>query len=346
MAIAWCLVHNVLDKMWAESQQTPINLKAESQPPMCKPEDPACYYARTENILIRSNVIRSAPAAWKASTDGGIIRNWRIENNLFFDIDNQAYGLGTEPTILISSYVSGLVMDHNTFHNPVSAAALVIEGSGVSDMPLVFRNNILGRGRAGFKGAGRAEGNSTIARFMCKDGTCDENNFTHNVILGIDRHTYPGPNYNLCPNDNRCDPDFNLVGFKNFGGGDFGLRDDSPFRNMATDGIDIGVDNTQIPQIRNISVLPSPRQVIFSYEVTDPIRSIPCVLQVGQTRNFSDSVDDLNPRYFTRADTDRRFNEADALQRTFLVGGGGAQREMTVKYAVATSPLRLRITTV
>ena len=47
---------------------------------------------RTENILIRSNVIRSAPAAWKGSTDGGIIRNWTIENNLFFDIDNQAYG--------------------------------------------------------------------------------------------------------------------------------------------------------------------------------------------------------------------------------------------------------------
>ena len=39
---------------------------------------------------------------------------------------------------------------------------------------------------------------------------------------------------------------------------------------------------------------------------------------------FLVSVDDLNPRYFTRADTDRRFNEADSLQRTFLVGGAGA----------------------
>ena len=58
--------------------------------------------------------------------------------------------------------------------------------------------------------------------------------------------------------------------------------------------------------------------------MTDPIRNIPCVMQVSQTRNFVDSVDDLNPRYFTRADTDRRFNEADALQRTFVVGGAGA----------------------
>lgn len=316
--------HNVLDKLWAESQQTPINLKAESQPSKCKPEDPACYYARTENILIRSNVIRSAPAAWKGSTDGGIIRNWRIENNLFFDIDNQAYGLGTEPTILISSYVSGLVMDHNTFHNPVSAAALVIEGSGVSDMPLVFRNNILGRGRLGIKGPGRAEGNATIARFMCKDDTCDENTFTHNVILGVDRRSYPGPNYNLCVNDNRCDPDFSLVGFNDPARGDFGLRDDSPFKRMGTDETDIGADISQLPQIRNLTVETSPRQAMFSYGVTEPIRSISCVLQVSNSRNFSSSIDDLNPRYFTRADTDRRFNDADSLERKFLVGGAGA----------------------
>ena len=193
-------MHNVLDKMWVESQQTPINLKAESQPPKCSREDPACYYARTENILIRGNVIRSAPAAWKGSTDGGIIRNWKIENNLFFDIDNQAYGSGTEPTILISSYISGLVVDHNTYQNPVTAAALTIEGGTVDDMPLVFRNNILGRGRAGIKGAGRAEGSSTIARFMCKDNSCEDSTFSQNVILGIDRHSYPGSNYNLCPN--------------------------------------------------------------------------------------------------------------------------------------------------
>ena len=192
-------MHNVLDKMWVESQQTPINLKAESQPPKCSREDPACYYARTENILIRGNVIRSAPAAWKGSTDGGIIRNWKIENNLFFDIDNQAYGSGTEPTISISSYISGLVVDHNTYQNPVTASALTIEGGTVDDMPLVFRNNILGRGRAGIKGAGRTEGSSTIARFMCKDNSCEDSTFSHNVILGIDRHSYPGSNYNLCP---------------------------------------------------------------------------------------------------------------------------------------------------
>ena len=115
----------------------------------------------------------------------------------------------------------------------------------------------------GIKGPGRAEGNATIARFMCKDDSCDDNNFTHNVILGIDRHSYPGPNYNLCPNDNRCDPDFSLVGFKDPAGGNFGLRDDSPFKSMATDGTDIGADiaNTQI---RNLTVVTSPRQAIFS----------------------------------------------------------------------------------
>jgi hypothetical protein len=314
--------HNVLDKMWVESQQTPINLKAESQPPKCGREDPRCYYARTENVIVRSNVIRSAPAAWKASTDGGILRNWRIENNLFFDIDNVAYGAGTEPTMQVSSYVPGLVIDHNTFHNPVTAAALIIEGPSVDDMPLTFRNNILGRGRAGIKGAGRTEGNSTIARFMCK-GECEQQNFSHNVILGIDRRSYPGPTYNLCVNDLACLPDFGLVGFTDPAQGDFGLRDDSPFKRMGSDGTDIGADVSQLPLIRNLYIETSSRQVMFRYMVTDPIRSIPCVLQVSPKRDLSESIDDLNPVYFTRSDTDRRYNDADSLERAFLVGGGG-----------------------
>ena len=315
--------HNVLDKMWVESQQTPINLKAESQPPRCGREDPACYYARTENIWIRNNVIRSAPAAWKGSTDGGILRNWTIENNLFFDIDNVAYGSGTEPTMLISSYIPGLIVEHNTFQNPVSSAALVIEGPSVDDMPLVFRNNIVGRGKMGIKGAGRTEGNSTIARFMCKGGACEEQNFSNNVILGIDRRSYPGPTYNLCVSDLACLPDFGLVGFNDPAQGDFGLKDDSPFKRMASDGTDIGVDVWQLPLIRNLWVETSTRQVMIRYAVTAPIRSIPCVLQVSPKRDFSESIDDLNPAYFTRADTDRRYNDADSMERAFLVGGGG-----------------------
>jgi hypothetical protein len=316
--------HNVLDRMWADAQQTPINIKAESQPAKCRPEDPTCYYARTENITIRSNIIRSAPAAWKGSTNGGIVRNWRIENNLFFDIDNRAYGSGTEPTILISSYVSGLVIDHNTFHNPVSAAALIIEGPSVDDMPLVFRNNIVGRGKSGIKGSGRTEGNSTIVRFMCKSNACEEGQFTRNIILGIDRRSYPDSTFNLCESSSGCEPDFNLVGFNDPGQGDFGLRDDSQFKRMATDETDIGADMSQLPRIRNLRVEASARQAMFSYGVTEPIRGIPCVLQVGQKRNLSDSIDDLNPRYFTRADTDRRFNDADALERAFVVGGAGS----------------------
>ena len=316
--------HNVLDKMWAAAQQTPINLKAESQPPRCRPENPACYFARAENITIRSNIIRSAPAAWKASSDGGIIRNWRIENNLFFDIDNRTYGLGGEPTILISSYVSGLVVDHNTFHNPVSAAALVIEGTGVEDMPMMFRNNILGRGRTGIKGPLRSEGRATIERYMCKGDRCEDGQFARNIILGIDLRSYPDSTYNLCQGTTACEPDFNLVGFNDPGQGDYGLRDDSQFKRMATDETDIGADMSQLPRIRNLRIEVSSRQAMFSYGVTEPIRNIPCVLQVGQKRNFSDSIDDLNPRYFTRADTDRRFNNADALDRVFMVGGAGS----------------------
>jgi hypothetical protein len=80
---------------------------------------------------------------------------------------------------------------------------------------------------------------------------------------------------------------------------------------------------SQLPLIRNLYIETSSRQVMFRYMVTDPIRSIPCVLQVSPKRDLSESIDDLNPVYFTRSDTDRRYNDADSLERAFLVGGGG-----------------------
>ena len=100
---------------------------------------------------------------------------------------------------------------------------------------------------------------------MCKGEACEEQNFSNNVILGIDRRSYPGPTYNLCVNDVACLPDFGLVGFNDPAQGDFGLKDDSPFKRMGSDGTDIGADVWQLPLIHNLCVETSSRQVMFRY---------------------------------------------------------------------------------
>lgn len=317
--------HNVIDKMWRDGQESAINIKSQNEPFACSPDkDPTCYLGRTENIMIRNNIVRSAPTAIKYSQQGITGTNWVLLNNLFTDIDSKAWGTGGEWQAAVTGIPPiGMVIDHNTIIAPHTAGGIAFDTSrSYEDHPISLRNNIWSRGNTGVKGSGRAEGKATLETFLCVGGPCGSDLIDQNIIVGADRRVYPNATYNACAKDSACAPSYEYVGFRDPDNEDYSLRDDSAYRGLATDGKDIGVDMTQLAQIRNLKVTPAPKQVAFSYELSEPVKHIPCVLEVSDKRDLSQSINDLNPAFFTRSDSDSSRDAANkgSESRQFIVG--------------------------
>ena len=68
--------------------------------------------------------------------------------------------------------------------------------------------------------------------------------------------------------------------------GDFTLREDHPGKRAMPDGSDIGADTTQLPEIRNLTVSATSRMVLFRWNVSEPIRDIPCVAELHTAPDF------------------------------------------------------------
>jgi hypothetical protein len=326
--------HNVFEHMWKDGQETALNFKTENQ---ARPGGE--YAARTENILFRDNIIRSAPAAWKGSQGvRGKAANWQIVNNLFTNID------GTERTLQIAGMpFAGLVIDHNTIVSRNATAALILDcATGTLNEPVAFRNNILHRGRDGVKGCGAAEGNSSFQVYFCLGQYCPSDRVGANIIVGANRVQYATGTYNTCPTDAACAADYSAIRFSNPSEEDYSLAPDSVYKGRATDGTDIGVDMSTLPQIRNLRVQPSSTQAIISYELSAPIQNVPCVLEVSTKRDLSDLVPDVNPALFTRSDSDRRSSAlTDGARHTFIVGNDVSESGLDGNsYSRALSPLK------
>lgn len=333
--------HNVFENLWRDGQETSISFKTANQ---VRPGGE--YLARTENILFRDNIVRSVPAAWKgAEGEGGVASNWHVINNLFLDVDNKAYGAGNERQLQILSLpFPGIILDHNTIISPNSAAAMVLErAQGVTggDAPVIFRNNIMQRGTQGVKGSGTPEGIRSLELFFCAGAPCPESDVGQNIIAGVNRQLYANNTYNLCPTDAACAADYSGARFTDPANHDYSLADDSPYKGRATDGTDIGVDMSRLPQIRNLRVQATSRQAVFSYELSQPIQHIPCVLEVSRKRDLSEPVVDVNPVLFRRSDSDRRSSAiTNGGRHIFVVGQDITETALDgTGYSRALSPL-------
>jgi hypothetical protein len=85
--------------------------------------------------------------------------------------------------------------------------------------------------------------------------------------------------------------------------GEYELKPNSPFARKGTDGKDVGADVLQLPLMRGFNAAAHAGQAVFSFDVTPPIQSIPCVLRVSTNPGMSDTVPDLDPSRFPRPDT-------------------------------------------
>ena len=315
--------YNVFDRMWSDGQWFAINFKTENQPTRIPAGE---YSARTENILFRDNVIRSAPAALTVSRGArSTARNWDIRNNLFHDIDARKYGSGWERQFqFVSLPLQGLTFEHNTAISGSSGATLLLErmGAEVVNEPIVFRNNILQKSpELGIRGSGAAEGTRTFEAYLCAGQPCDTSSISPNVIAGVNRNTYPPNTFNLCPTAAACDADLSGAKFTDSSDNNFSLAEDSPFRGAASDGSDLGVNARTLPRIQNLRVAATSNKAVVYYQLSEPIQHIPCVLEAGRRPDFSEPVADVNPVLFRRADSDRRPTAVtDGAFHSFIIG--------------------------
>jgi hypothetical protein len=166
-----------------------------------------------------------------------------------------------------------------------------------------------------------------------------------NIILGASSSGFPSDTvWTGCTGSAACltsdsqVPDWSSV-LTNPAGGDFSLRNDHWGKRAMPDGSDVGADMSQIPEIRDLIATPSDRSVLFQWRVTDPIASIPCVVELhtapdieslvwqGTTAAYAGELSDIAKHLGTDAD--------DAPHNV----RHGSHRMLAVGYAVPLVPL-------
>jgi len=228
--------NNVLEYNWQAAQPgyaivlTPRNSNGNSP------------WSTVEDITFRSNVVRHVSAVFNIlGTDdarpSGPARRINVQNNLFFDVDQSAWG-GNGVFMQLGEGPADVTVDHNTI---LHTGNLISAYGGTKDKPTPivgfdFENNVARHNTYGVFGAGRSPGMDTLSTFF--PGAI----FTHNVLAGGNAARYPGGN--LFPSV--ADFDRQFTDLKD---GDFHLIPSSNWRGAASDGNDLGANIDALGQI-------------------------------------------------------------------------------------------------
>ena len=145
-----------------------------------------------------------------------------VRNNLFEDVGGKLWG--NNGRFLQFAETEKVTIDHNTiFHT-----GNVITAYGAPNKGFIFTNNIAPHNEYGVMGDGASVGNSTLDKYF--PGRV----FKKNVIVGGRGAVYPSDNFFPAAIDE--------VMFADRGGRNYSLRTSSPYRNVGTDGKNIGCD--------------------------------------------------------------------------------------------------------
>ncbi len=198
--------------------------------------------SRVQDITFRNNIVKSGGTGIQflvhdSPNASANMARGLFENNLFDDINSATWGgLGNAWTFTSYSEASPepnsaqeMVFNHNTVFSdlaPINAqdSTNQVFESGAN----AFQNNIFQRGSYGIRSDAFGEGTPTL------NGRFAGAPFTRNLMIGGSALSYPA--------DNFVPATVGLVGFVNFAGGDYRLALTSIYRNLATDGTDIGVN--------------------------------------------------------------------------------------------------------
>jgi hypothetical protein len=173
----------------------------------------AAPWVSIEDVTFQSNIVRRANCGFQLyGTEGQGLHRVKIANNLMVEV-GQGWGSNDHTGRWFQTVdTTDLVIDHNTMLRNNSEYLLTEIGAGITAFS--FTNTIVEHG-AGISGI-----------------TGDA--FANDAIIGGTAATYPATNFfPAAPAD---------VKFEDLAAGNYQLASDSPYKNAATDGKDVGVD--------------------------------------------------------------------------------------------------------
>jgi hypothetical protein len=174
-----------------------------------------------QNVLFTNNLVRHVSGGIEIlgydTTPTQETNHIVIRNNLFDDVSATAYG-GAGGFLLVNGGRS-IVVDHNT---AIVDGNWTIGADRLVSLNFVLSNNIIPDNAAAIVGTGSAPGHTSIAQYF--PGAT----IVRNVIAGPSGHAYPEDNFYPSSLAEV------LTGYR--------LPSNSPYRQAATDGKDVGVD--------------------------------------------------------------------------------------------------------
>ena len=218
---------NVLEYCWGHAQKGFAILFTVSA------EAGRAPWAVVEDVMFTNNIVRHAGSGIninaRDSTNasyGGMTRRITVRNNLFEDIDGHRWG-GQGRFVQVLHGVPDVLIGHNTILHTGGPLVLFDGNLGGPAPGFIYRNNISAVGD-GMCGGNKACGNSTLA-YWAPGGE-----IIRNVIAGASSTSYPAGNY--------FPGSLSEVRFVDSFQSNYALATDSPYRGLATDGKDLGVD--------------------------------------------------------------------------------------------------------
>src|SRR5256714_1283227 len=186
--------------------------------------------ATVRDVEFVNNVVRGAGGAvniYGSEGQGG--HHLTIRNNIFDDINGSKWG-GDGQFMTVEQW-DGLVVVHNT----ILTTGNITKAYGEPVNGFVFRDNIVPQNTYGFIGDNHAPGADSLNVYF--PGSV----VSHNAIVGGDARDFRTRNVFRAS--------LRQLKFINPEGGDYRLRPDSPLKNGASDGTDIGANLSELVQI-------------------------------------------------------------------------------------------------
>ena len=345
------LRHNVFSTYWRDGQNQIVIVKAPNQPSQsCSGSVPTCYEAKTGRVHFISNVFRHMHQGpgFSQCEDSGLCRYTGMDifrNNLLWDLDTTVNltgwgvdggsALTNQYEIAVSALFlnePGVTLEHNTIQDITGAQnydiGLIGAGSpGTYNMLNPVRYNIIPRITWGVRGLDpqTAEGTTSITERVCDGATPDVSCWDDNLMVGTNPSSYPASTI--------WTTDTAAVKYSNVAARNYHLTYDSPGKGASADGRDVGVNFHDLPLVSNFTATPLDIQVLFTWDVSGPIKDIPCVIEVSSSPDLVPSIADLDPDTYGVPESDAHNRSVRrGARRMVLVGANSPLTPETVYY--------------
>jgi hypothetical protein len=217
---------NLIENIWPAAQSgfaivfTPRN------------QDGASPWSVVQQVQFTNNVVRHVSAVFNVLGNDNIFPSQMtngitIRNNLFVDVSAATWG--GSGWFLITNGGRNITVDHNTVFTD---GAAVVLGDGAQVTGFTFTNNIVPDNAWAITGSGTAPGNAAIASYY--------------PAAVIRRNVFTAGHSGTYPTDNYFPPNVGAVQFVDLVNGNFRLGPTSPYRSLATDGANIGFDQSAV----------------------------------------------------------------------------------------------------